>query len=80
MNEVLASKGLTKVTDGAVLLTGIKGPLEEGWQKKVQAFADQITSLPTNLVIENRNDRDSNSPLRGRPQNTSGVAALYLAI
>lgn len=46
-------------------MTGIKGPLEEGWQKKVQAFADQITSLPTNLVIENRNNRASNSPLHG---------------
>jgi flavodoxin len=44
MNELLAAKGLTKVTEGAVLVTGIKGPLEEGWQKKVEAFADQIMS------------------------------------
>lgn len=44
MNELLAARGLTKVTEGAVLVTGIKGPLEEGWQNKVAAFADQIMS------------------------------------
>jgi hypothetical protein len=44
MNELLAAKGLTKVAEGAVLVTGIKGPLEDGWQQKVAAFADQITS------------------------------------
>jgi acyl carrier protein/flavodoxin len=46
MNELLAAKGLTKVTEEAVLVNGIKGPLEEGWQKKVAAFADQIMSSP----------------------------------
>jgi hypothetical protein len=25
-------------------VAGMKGPLEEGWQKKVAAFADQIMS------------------------------------
>jgi hypothetical protein len=44
MNELLEAKGLTKVAEGAVLVTGIKGPLEEGWQNKVTAFADQIMS------------------------------------
>jgi len=44
MNELLEAKGLTKIAAGAVLVTGIKGPLEEGWQQKVTAFADQITS------------------------------------
>ncbi len=44
MNELLAAKGLTKVTEAAILVTGLKGPLEEGWQKKVEAFADQIMS------------------------------------
>jgi hypothetical protein len=42
MNELLQSKGLQKVAEGKVLVTGIKGPLEEGWQKKVEDFADQI--------------------------------------
>jgi menaquinone-dependent protoporphyrinogen IX oxidase len=44
MNELLEAKGLKKVAEGAVLVTGIKGPLEEGWQNKVAACAGQITS------------------------------------
>ena len=42
MNELLEAKGLKKVAEGAVWVTGIKGPLEEGWPSKVAAFADQI--------------------------------------
>jgi hypothetical protein len=42
MNDLLQGKGLVKVADGKVLVTGIKGPLEEGWQNKVEAFAAQI--------------------------------------
>jgi len=48
MNELLAAKGLTNVAEGAVLVTGIKGPLEEGWQNKVTAFADQIMATVSN--------------------------------
>ena len=44
MNELLEAKGLKKAAEGAVLVTGIKGPLEEGWQGKVSAFAYQIMS------------------------------------
>ncbi len=44
MNELLEAKGLTKVAEGTVLVTGIKGPLEEGWQNKVTAFANQVMS------------------------------------
>jgi len=44
MNELLQAKGLTRVAEGAVLVTGIKGPLEKGWQDKITAFADQIMS------------------------------------
>ena len=43
MNELLEAKELKKVAEGAVWVTGLKGPLEEGWQNKVAAFADQIT-------------------------------------
>jgi multimeric flavodoxin WrbA len=46
MNEILQEKGLVKVAEGKILVTGIKGPLEEGWQKKVEAFASQIPILP----------------------------------
>jgi hypothetical protein len=42
MNGLLQEKGLAKVAEGKVLVTGMKGPLEEGWQKKVEAFAAQI--------------------------------------
>jgi flavodoxin len=45
MNEILQEKGLVKVTEGKILVTGIKGPLEEGWQKKVKAFTSQILIL-----------------------------------
>jgi hypothetical protein len=46
MNETLQEKGLIKVAEGKILVTGLKGPLEEGWQKKVEAFASQIPILP----------------------------------
>jgi len=42
MNELLQAKGLKKVAEGNVFVTGMKGPLEEGWQKKVEAFAAQL--------------------------------------
>jgi multimeric flavodoxin WrbA len=38
MDELLQAKGLKKVAAGKVLVTGLKGPLEVGWQKKVEAF------------------------------------------
>lgn len=44
MNEMLEAKGLKKTAETAVLVTGMKGPLEEGWQEKVGAFADQVTA------------------------------------
>jgi hypothetical protein len=42
MNELLQAAGLVKVAEGKVLVTGLKGPLEEGWQQKVAAFAVRI--------------------------------------
>ncbi len=45
MNQILQEKGLVKVAEGKIQVTGIKGPLEEGWQKKVEAFASQIPIL-----------------------------------
>jgi hypothetical protein len=42
MNELLAGAGLVKVAEDKVLVTGLKGPLEEGWQQKVEAFAARI--------------------------------------
>jgi hypothetical protein len=44
LNEMLQEKGLVKVAEGKILVTGLKGPLEEGWQKKVEAFVSLISS------------------------------------
>jgi hypothetical protein len=42
MNEILQAKGLVNVAEDKVLVTGLKGPLEEGWQQKVEAFAARL--------------------------------------
>ena len=46
MSQMLKEKGLVNVAQGKVFVTGLKGPLEQGWQKKVEAFASQIGSSP----------------------------------
>lgn len=38
MNEILETKGLVKVADDKILVTGLKGPLEQGWEQKVRGF------------------------------------------
>ena len=42
MNKILQEKGLFKVTEGKIFVTGIKGPLEENWKKEVEAFVSRI--------------------------------------
>jgi hypothetical protein len=42
MSEILEQKKLVSVAEEKVLVTGLKGPLEEGWQNKVGAFAAKI--------------------------------------
>ena len=44
MNEILGAKGLVKVAEDAVHVTGLKGPLEDGWEKKVEAFVSRTAS------------------------------------
>jgi flavodoxin len=44
MNEMLSSKGLVKVAQIQVYVTGLKGPLETGWQMKVESFVKAILS------------------------------------
>jgi len=46
MNEILQAKGLKNIAEDKVLVTGLKGPLEDGWQKKVEAFAAKIPVRP----------------------------------
>jgi menaquinone-dependent protoporphyrinogen IX oxidase len=43
MNEILQRKGLVEVAESTVRVAGVNGPLEEGWQDKVKAFAAHIT-------------------------------------
>jgi menaquinone-dependent protoporphyrinogen IX oxidase len=45
MIEILQHKGLVKVAEEKVYVTDLKGPLEDGWQAKVDAFADSIASM-----------------------------------
>jgi len=52
MNQILQGKGLVKVAQGKILVTGFKGPLEDGWQEKVEAFASQIPCPPDALAEE----------------------------
>jgi flavodoxin len=59
MNRMLQEKGLVKVAQGKILVTGLKGPLEEGWQEKVEAFASRIQSCSEAPVEE----RPANSPV-----------------
>ena len=42
MKEILQDRGLVKLAEDKVLVTGLRGPLEEGWQKKVEAFVTRI--------------------------------------
>ena len=42
MDEILKTKGLVSVAADSVLVTGLKGPLEEGWEDKVEAFAARL--------------------------------------
>lgn len=44
MNEILQRKGLVEVAEDKVLVTGLKGPLEEGWQEKVEGFVTRLTA------------------------------------
>jgi hypothetical protein len=39
MNELLQGKGLVRVDEDKVHVTGLKGPLEDGWEMKVDTFA-----------------------------------------
>lgn len=42
MEEILTGKGMRKVGDLKVYVNGIKGPLEQGYEEKIEKFADEI--------------------------------------
>jgi hypothetical protein len=42
MNEALQRKGLVKVAEDKIYVTDLKGPLEEGWRRKVAAYVTLV--------------------------------------
>jgi sulfite reductase alpha subunit-like flavoprotein len=42
MHELLGDRGFQSSGEECVYVTDLKGPLEEGWQHKVAAFADRV--------------------------------------
>jgi len=42
LSEILLGKGLVNVAEAKIIVTGLKGPLEESWQKKVETLVSQI--------------------------------------
>ena len=36
------ARGLVEVAEDKVSVTGLRGPLEQGWQQKVEAFVARI--------------------------------------
>jgi hypothetical protein len=43
MENILKTKSITKIPQGLkIKVEGMKGPLEEGYEKKIEAFASQI--------------------------------------
>ena len=42
MNELLQAKGLVNIVEDKVHVTGLKGPLEDEWQQKLQDFVTRI--------------------------------------
>ncbi len=53
INQILKEKGLVKVAESKVFVTGIKGPLEVDWQKVVEDFVSQIPTLTNVALAEN---------------------------
>lgn len=44
MDDLLRHKGASRVAEDCVHVTGMQGPLEEGWAEKVDAFAERVAS------------------------------------
>ena len=42
MNEILEGKGLVRIAEDKVCVTGLKGPLEQDWETKVEEFVARI--------------------------------------
>lgn len=45
MTDILDGKGLVKVAEDCIYVKGIRGPLEDDWKKKTDAFAALVPSI-----------------------------------
>jgi hypothetical protein len=62
MNEILLSKGLVWVAEDKIDVTGLKGPLEDGWEHKVAGFAARLALLaPTGSPLGGRSREEAKS-------------------
>jgi menaquinone-dependent protoporphyrinogen IX oxidase len=52
MNEILETKGLVNVAEDKLLVTELKGPLEEGWEQKVRDFVTRLPAAPGTAAQE----------------------------
>jgi menaquinone-dependent protoporphyrinogen IX oxidase len=60
INEILQGKGLVKVAEDKVHVTRLKGPLEDGWVTKVDAFAAALcASLESGAAAPPRGPREA---------------------
>jgi len=42
MDDLLQTKDLIKIAEMRIMVIDLKGPLEDGWQKKIELFSSQI--------------------------------------
>jgi menaquinone-dependent protoporphyrinogen IX oxidase len=59
MHEVLASKGLVSVREDTIFVTGLRGPLEDGWLSKVNDFADRLPTQGDSRAATMESDTQS---------------------
>jgi hypothetical protein len=52
MNELLQNAGLAKVAEDKILVNEIRGPLEDGWEAKVQSFAEQVLTTTAGMKTQ----------------------------
>jgi hypothetical protein len=52
MNELLQGAGLIEVAEDRILVTEIKGPLEDGWEAKVQSFAELVLTTTASMQTQ----------------------------
>jgi hypothetical protein len=71
MNEILQGKGLVNVAEDKVHVTGLKGPLEERWPTKMEAFVVRILASRVDRAEER-----AGGPADVRPHRVSAAGAV----